>query len=238
MCPSVGVMLMSVPHSIFQSILEYIMRSDFRKVFFYYAIFSISLILPISGCALRDRHPLEVYTAASIEHQKDLREETLSKIPDWFQEPTPYTPQGVSGKGTAISTDLQAAIDHATLNAQANLASELNSLISEQIKRLRITISSSTDIQEMISTTSDRYIPETNVSGARIIKQHIVAEGNTFRAYVLLYLNKPIHELRSTARSSLYRAHQELLTRNEEYRRKMESEDEIRLGKEAVLNTP
>lgn len=206
------------------------------------SIYSISLLFIIlitnSACSSRTRYPVEAYNAYRLEQQKEARDEAITSIPEWFEEAEPYSPQGVSGKGTAISTDLQAAIDHALLNAQVALAGEVNAVVSEQIKRLRHSVSNDYEVHELISTTSDRYIPETNVSGARIIKQRVVAEGNGFRAYILIYLNKPLHEINKIAKASIDRAHQELLKRNDRYRKKIEREQETRDEMESFYDEP
>lgn len=145
----------------------------------------------VGGCATPPTpgSPAAVYE----EEQKneDARakavEETVAELPDWYTN-LPEEPNSTFSVGTAVSLDLQMAMDKATLSAKADLADRINSLISGKVNTFKAESGTGEDavvVMELDQVVKNVFI-EVDVSGYTPIKSKVLPQGNKYRAYVLL----------------------------------------------------
>lgn len=114
-------------------------------------------------------------------------EQTLSRAPDWFVEPHESSSKVVFTTGSAASTNLGMSRDKAILNAQAQLADQLNALVSGMTKQyMRDTGVDTTVNVEDTEQVVRKLTAEANVAGYRIQAMEIIPEGRYFRTYVML----------------------------------------------------
>ncbi|MCS6988254.1 MAG: hypothetical protein NZM06_01935 [Chloroherpetonaceae bacterium] len=123
--------------------------------------------------------------------QKALQKADLGDIPDWYanppRDPNPDNPKMLYGTATETSQDMQFAINKAETGARSNVARQLESTIQGLMAKFREETGTGQDPQLLqMSTEVEKTIVNTKLSGARIAKQHIVRDGNLYRAYVLV----------------------------------------------------
>ncbi|MBL6935536.1 MAG: LPP20 family lipoprotein [Alphaproteobacteria bacterium] len=144
----------------------------------------------VAGCATPEPGSPE---AVYLEQQKmeevrlDAIEETVEELPDWYTE-FPTDAYSVYAVGTATSPDLQLAMDKGTLNAKRSLADRINGLISSKLKEF-VTEVGQGENSEVVSEAervTSNLITEVNVSGYYQENAKVLAQGNRYRAYVLL----------------------------------------------------
>ena len=123
-----------------------------------------------------------------IQKQKEVKQEVVSDIPDWWLNPPMDTQDIFYFVGQGESLQLQMSLDIAILEAKEELASAINSYLSSQTKKF-VTQSGAGD--EMVLTTSleeatKAVILEAQTGGYRVAKKDIQEKGNKYMAYVLL----------------------------------------------------
>jgi len=123
-----------------------------------------------------------------IQKQKEVKQEVVSDIPDWWLNPPMDTQDIFYFVGSGESLQLQMSLDIAILEAKEELASAINSYLSSQTKKF-VTQSGTGD--EMVLTTSleeatKAVILEAQTGGYRVAKKDIQEKGNKYMAYVLL----------------------------------------------------
>jgi hypothetical protein len=114
-------------------------------------------------------------------------EKTVEELPIWYTK-LPTDAHSVFAAGTATSPDLQLALDKGTLNAKRTLADRINSLLSSKMKEFVSEVGQGEDtivVTEAERVTSN-LITEVNVSGYSQSDAKVLAQGNRYRAYVLL----------------------------------------------------
>ena len=144
----------------------------------------------VSGCAT----PKPGTPEAAYEKEKKKEEakiaatkETVEELPDWYTE-LPRSDHAVYAAGTAISPDIQLAMDKSELNAKRSLADRINSALSSKIKEFVAEVGQ--DENTTVVTEAERVttnlITEVNVAGYSRIDSKILAQGRQYRVYVLL----------------------------------------------------
>ena len=105
-------------------------------------------------------------------------------VPTWYVEPQQDTDVSVYGTGTGSAIDLQFAIDKAMHQAKVNLGDKLSTIVSAEMKGYTNDTSSE---MTKISKTGFRNV---DVSKYRVAKQKVAKEGEMYRVYVMLKLNR------------------------------------------------
>ncbi|HSQ75334.1 MAG TPA: hypothetical protein VLT13_07240 [Bacteroidota bacterium] len=109
-------------------------------------------------------------------------------IPDWY----PNAPQEalyVRAANTAVSQDLQVAVDKASTGARAELGRILDTKVNALQKRFEEetgTAEDATLLQQFTQAT--KLVVSTNMNGSKMKDQRTVRDGNNWRAYVLMEL--------------------------------------------------
>ncbi len=107
---------------------------------------------------------------------------TASDLPDWYVSP-PKSGDVLFATGSAISSDLQLAVDKAIMAAKRSLADQVAGSLSTKHKEY------ASEDGQLVSGTTERVtsnaITQVVLSGYSITERKVVADGAAFRAYVL-----------------------------------------------------
>lgn len=117
---------------------------------------------------------------------KKANKTKMKEIPEWFLD-TPNDPNYVIAASSAVSRDLQMAVNTATEEARVQIARELETKVSGLFKRFREEVGVGEDA-EFLSQTTDvsKSVVSTTLNGTKVRKKEIVQEGGGIRAYVLM----------------------------------------------------
>jgi hypothetical protein len=114
----------------------------------------------------------------------------VALAPEWFLNP-PKQDRMVFAASTAVSADMQLALEKAVLNAQHALASQLSNAVSGQLKSFALE-RGVTDLDSISAETEKvvrEQVSEVNLGGYAREKTEILATNDGFRAFVLLSYN-------------------------------------------------
>jgi hypothetical protein len=121
------------------------------------------------------------YKTEKVETQVDL-------IPDWYLE-HPKKDDSIYASGTAVTPDLQLAVDIAILNAKTTLADRINGRLSSKTKSFISRIGSNdldAAVAQDIQKATVNLIADVDVAGYAVEQKEVVQDGPQYRAYVLL----------------------------------------------------
>jgi hypothetical protein len=120
--------------------------------------------------------------------QPGTPEATLVDIPDWYSNP-PQDPNYLFAAATAMSRDMQLAVDKAKQQARTDLASQLEVKVKGITKSFTEEVGMNED-SEMLSqfTQASKAVVSTVMNGTRVNKQDIKVDNGIYRAYVLMEL--------------------------------------------------
>jgi len=131
------------------------------------------------------------YNTIKVEKQVDL-------IPTWYLS-HPKSEDNIYSSGTAVTPDMQLAIDIAVLNAKTTLADRINGRLSSKTKNFISRIGSN-DLDAAVAMDIQRVttnlIADVDVAGYAVEKSKVVQDGPQYRAYVLLaYSDKEANKI-------------------------------------------
>lgn len=145
----------------------------------------------LAGCATPKPGSPEAIAAAEQAKQEARVAAVQSSVedaPSWFMSPPEPDANSYYAVGTSTSSDLQLALDKATLNAKRSLADTLKSSLSSKLKEFISETGTGED--PVVTSESERVtsnlITETNVAGYTRTKTKIMPQGALYRAYVML----------------------------------------------------
>lgn len=147
-------------------------------------------LLGLAACSTPQPGSPEAYAMAE-KKAKDERvaavKDAADDLPSWYLSP-PMDANSLYSPGTAVSGDLQMAIDKATLNAKHELASRLNSTVSSKFKQFVGETGAAEDPVVMTETerVTQSTIAEVNVAGYNLKERKVQPQGTQYRAYVLV----------------------------------------------------
>ena len=121
------------------------------------------------------------YNTEKVESQVDL-------IPDWYLE-HPKSDESIYASGTAVTPDLQLAVDIAILNARTTLADRINGRLSSKTKNFVARIGSNdldAAVAQDIQKATINLIADVDVAGYAVEQKEVIQDGPQYRAYVLL----------------------------------------------------
>jgi hypothetical protein len=127
---------------------------------------------------------------AANEHdarQMELVEQTIADAPKWYTKVPESSPNFMFIAGTGSSRNLTLARDKAVLDAEKQLANQIDALVSSRMKEYvrEVGANSPITISDNESVTK-KLILEANIAGYAMNKTIVVPEGKHYRWYVLL----------------------------------------------------
>ena len=137
-------------------------------------------------------------------------QEVVKQIPEWLLKP-PADQDHLYAAASATSRDLQVALQKARINAQADLAQQLNNRLANLTKQFQEETGMAEDsalLSQFSSAT--KAVTQQTLEGARVDQQQVLPEKEVYRAYVLMSL--PLGQANQLLMSKL-KANQELYTR-------------------------
>lgn len=146
----------------------------------------IPLIAVVAAC---DKTPPEVVMQKEMfEYQSAQVEKQIDEMPGWYTN-IPSEDDAVYAVGTAVTPDLQLAVDIAVLSAKTTLADRVDSRIRSQLKLFKTKLGSNdfdATVQNNFEQVTRNLIADADVAGYTIKENKIVQNGTQYRAYVLL----------------------------------------------------
>jgi hypothetical protein len=146
----------------------------------------IPLIVTVAAC---DKTPPEVVMQKEMfEYQSQQVENQIDEMPGWYTN-IPTEDDAVYAVGTAVTPDLQLAVDIAVLSAKTTLADRVDSRIRSQLKLFKTKLGSNdfdATVQNNFEQVTRNLIADADVAGYTIKENKIVQNGTQYRAYVLL----------------------------------------------------
>lgn len=137
-------------------------------------------------------------------------QEVVKQIPEWLLKP-PADQDHLYAAASATSRDLQVALQKARINAQTDLAQQLNNRLANLTKQFQEETGMAEDsalLSQFSSAT--KAVTQQTLEGARVDQQQVLPEKEVYRAYVLMSL--PLGQANQLLMSKL-KANQELYTR-------------------------
>ena len=112
---------------------------------------------------------------------------SIEDAPDWYTNP-PVEANAIYATGSALSSDMQMALDSAGMAAKREMAGQLSNRLSSKMKEFVSEGGGASDsaYQRESEFVTKNVIAEVNLAGSRREKSKVVQQGEKYRAYVLL----------------------------------------------------
>ena len=123
-----------------------------------------------------------------VEYNKIKVETQVNIIPEWYLQ-YPKEDNTIFSSGTAVTPDMQLAMDIAILNAKTTLADRINGRLSSKTKQFITRIGSNdldSAVAQDIQKATVNLIADVDVAGYAVEQKEVVQDGPQYRAYVLL----------------------------------------------------
>ncbi|MBT4101313.1 MAG: hypothetical protein HOM68_01900 [Gemmatimonadetes bacterium] len=110
----------------------------------------------------------------------------VKDAPEWLFE-VPQTEDHLTATATATSRDMQVAMDKARIAAQAGLAQQLGARLDDVTRRFMEETGAAAN-SELLSAfrATTKTITSERITGTHVVEREVVAEGDIYRAYVML----------------------------------------------------
>ena len=159
-------------------------------------------ILALAGCSSTHENVIDdsdvpaspeaqtYYGPTLLELQQNVIDENLTQVPDWYVE-LPEDETSVFSVGSAVSKDLQLAVDKSLLTAKRILADRIDGKLSSKSKEFvsRIGQQETGILVTEIERVTQNVIAEVDVSGYAVRELVLLRSGHLYRAYALLAYN-------------------------------------------------
>lgn len=144
-------------------------------------------VLGLSACS--DKLPPNLaMSEKEFEYRTEQVEKQIDDMPKWYTN-IPKEDDAVYAVGTAVTPDLQLAVDIAVLSAKTTLADRVDSRIRSQLKTFKSKLGS-TDFDSNVAVEFEQVtrnlIADADVAGYTVKENVIVQNGTQYRSYVLL----------------------------------------------------
>jgi predicted acyltransferase (DUF342 family) len=139
-------------------------------------IFSLAMVAALAACS-----------SAPVSQQEQSAKLVEKVVPEWFLSAS-STPSAYKSAGDGVSGSISGAIGNARANAFEGICQAAGGTVRSQTKIFRQ--DTETKSTSMSSTAIRNFCPDVDVSGASIEKQVVVRDGERFRAFVLVSLDK------------------------------------------------
>jgi len=118
--------------------------------------------------------------------QTKSNEKKVKSIPDWFVEPPQSSVDVYYFVGSGESKSVQLSMDIAVMEAQEQLASVVDTLVSQRADKFVAQLGGSKELQTNFEEATKRVIAEVQAGGYQIKEKEFQAHNDYFTAYVLL----------------------------------------------------
>jgi hypothetical protein len=147
-------------------------------------------LIPLIGliAACEKTPPETVMSKQMYDYQSAQVKTQIDDMPKWYTA-IPKEDDAVYAVGTAVTPDLQLAVDIAVLSAKTTLADRIDSRIRSQMKLFKTKLGSTdfdSTVQNNFEQVTRNIIADADVAGYSVKEQEIVQNGTQYRAYVLL----------------------------------------------------
>lgn len=144
-------------------------------------------VLGLSACS--DKLPPNLaMSEKEFEYRTEQVEKQIDEMPKWYTN-IPKEDDAVYAVGTAVTPDLQLAVDIAVLSAKTTLADRVDSRIRSQLKTFKSKLGA-TDFDSNVAVEFEQVtrnlIADADVAGYTVKENVIVQNGTQYRSYVLL----------------------------------------------------
>lgn len=196
----------------------------------------LALIPLVAFVAACDKTPPETAMSKQMfEYQSAQVEKQINEMPDWYTN-IPQEDDAVYAVGTAVTPDLQLAVDIAVLSAKTTLADRVDSRIRSQLKTFKTKLGATdfdSRVQNNFEQVTRNLIADADVAGYTVKENVILQNGTQYRAYVLLeYKNSVANAVIKTRIAQ----NEFLLDKLRETRAFKELDDNVNAQKTAELN--
>lgn len=182
----------------------------------------ITAVLAACSSTPSDRYDRRVYE----ERQRQSAEvkSALDNAPRWMTE-LPRSNSAVYENGSSVSRDMGMAVNKAKTMAFGKVCMAAGGRVDQQSRMfLADRDDSSVELSELAIRS---FCPAVDISGAEVVETRMVAEGNRFRAYVLIAL--PTGDANAIQRANQQRAlRRDAEQRNESAQREMDANRSLR----------
>ena len=128
--------------------------------------------------------------------QTKSNEKKVKNIPDWFVEPPQSSADVYYFVGSGESKSVQLSMDIAVMEAQEQLASVVDTLVSQRSDKFVAQLGGSKELQTIFEEATKRVIAEVQAGGYQIKEKEFQAYNDYFTAYVLLeFTTKEVNQL-------------------------------------------
>ena len=145
-------------------------------------------VIALLGACAKEVPPDSAMTQQEYEYKTAQVEKQIDMMPKWFTA-IPSEENAVHAFGTAITPDMQLAVDIATLSAKTTLADRIDSKLRSQMKTFKAKLGADDFTNELaheFEQATINIIADADVAGYRVKESAIVPNGTQYRAYVLL----------------------------------------------------
>ena len=144
----------------------------------------VPLIALLAACGTTS-DPYERRANAERERQEKYVQRTIDQAPGWMIK-TPISNSAVYASGTSASGDYNMAFHKAKTYAYAKICMSAGGTVDQRSKIYRAdTEAASSEMSELVIRSSCKGV---DITGVEVSERKIIAEGNRYRAYVLVVL--------------------------------------------------
>lgn len=172
----------------------------------------------VVGCSTFSNDPSRISDKnKSFEEYKEAKFE----YPEWYLTP-PREDDAIIAAATEVSTDLQFAIDKATLSAQREIAFKLKNSMNQKFTEhsVETNYSKSDSTSKMHERVTIAKSEDVNLVGVQRLRTVVIKEGNKYRCFTLvrygldesnkIHMNYMVKERRANAKKEIENYNQEL----------------------------
>jgi len=142
--------------------------------------------LMASGCASNSAKYAKSIDQAAQDRSAAVQT-NIDSMPEWYTKPPVATDKVVYVVGTGTSKSLSMTKNKALLDAQRQLADQINSIVSGTADQYSKDAGvNGTSLYEETTTLTNKLINEANVAGYTVTESAVSKENDSYRMYVLL----------------------------------------------------
>lgn len=144
-------------------------------------LIALPAVALLAACGTTD--PYGKRAEAERARQTKSVERTIDKAPDWMVK-VPTSSSAVYSAGTSSSGDYSMAVHKAKADAYGKICMTAGGTVSQRTKIYKAdTADVSSELSEMVIRTACK---EVDITGVEVADKKIIADGNRYRAYVLV----------------------------------------------------
>jgi hypothetical protein len=146
----------------------------------------LPLVLALTACGtFSSKDQFDKRVEADRERQEKYVERAIDKSPKWMTE-LPKSNSAVFQNGTAVSRDMGMSVNKAKTMAYGKICMSAGGQVNQQSKIYRLDGENSSTENSELAIKS--FCPGVDISGVEVVDTKMIAEGSSFRTYVLVAL--------------------------------------------------